>query len=77
MAETQDKSQATFRIPLVSAYNTREFDPAASAEDSTVSGYVGLGIVGLMIVGYPLTSGKDVRYVNMMPVKLTNPLTGK
>lgn len=51
-----------FRVPLAGPYNTRV--SAVNASDST-SGYVGVGIVGLMIVGKTTQStDKDARYIN-------------
>ena len=49
------------RVPLYDAYDTRV--SAVNASDAT-SGYVGVGIVGLMIVGKTTgASTKDARYL--------------
>lgn len=65
----------TFRIPLAGSYNTRI--SAVNAADST-SGYVGVGIVGLMIVGKSTqASDKDARFVNCFAHKVPDPITGK
>lgn len=64
-----------FRVPLVGAYNTRV--SAVNASDST-SGYVGVGIVGLMIVGKTTQStDKDARFINCFTETDTDPTTGK
>lgn len=64
-----------FRVPLAGPYNTRI--SAVNAADST-SGYVGVGIVGLMIVGKTTqASDKDARYVNCFPHTVSDPITGK
>ena len=66
---------ANFRIPLASSYDTRV--SAVNAADST-SGYVGVGIVGLMIVGKSTqASDKDTRYVNCYQIEVDDPQTGK
>jgi len=64
-----------FRVPLISAYNSRV--SAANASDST-SGYVGVGIVGLMIVGKTnQATTKDARYINCFAQTVPDPITGK
>lgn len=63
-----------FRVPLAGPYNTRV--SAVNASD-TSGGYVGVGIVGLMIVGKTTPSvGKDARYVNCFAQTVSDPLTG-
>ena len=65
----------TFRISLAGPYNTRI--SAVNAADST-SGYVGVGIVGLMVVGQTTqASDKDARYVNCFPHTVSDQITGK
>lgn len=62
------------RIPLAGPYTTRI--SAVNASDSS-SGYVGIGIVGLMIVGKASDSStKDAKYVNCFGVTVPDPLTG-
>lgn len=57
-----------FRIPLGGPYTTRV--SAVNASDTT-SGYVGVGIVGLMIVGATTQStDKDARYINCFQQKI-------
>ncbi len=64
-----------FRIPLAGPYNTRI--SAVNSSDSA-SGYVGVGIVGLMIVGKTTqASDKDARYVNCFAHKVPDPITAK
>ena len=65
----------SYRVPLVGPYNTRI--SAVNASDST-SGYVGVGIVGLMIVGKTTqASDKDARYVNCFPHTVADQITEK
>lgn len=64
-----------FRVPLSNAYNTRV--SAVNASDST-SGYVGIGIVGLMIVGKTTQStDKDARSINCFIETVVDQATGK
>jgi hypothetical protein len=64
-----------FRIPLAGSYNTRV--SAVNASD-TASGYTGVGIVGLMIVGRTTASvGKDARYVNCFAQTVSDEISGK
>src|SRR3990167_5162111 len=66
---------ASFRVPLAGPYNTRI--SAVNAADST-SGYIGVGIIGLMIIGKTTqASDKDARYVNVFPHTVSDPITGK
>jgi hypothetical protein len=63
------------RIPVAAAYNTRV--SAVNASD-TSGGYVGVGIVGVMIVGKTSASvGKDARFVNCFVETVSDPITGK
>ena len=65
----------SFRFSLANSYDTRV--SAINASDST-SGYVGTGIVGLMIVGKSTqASDKDARYVNCFPIEVGDQITGK
>lgn len=51
-----------YKIPLAEPINTRV--SAVNASDNS-TGYVGIGIVGYMIVGKPITStAKDARFIN-------------
>lgn len=62
-----------YRIPLASAYTSRV--SAVNASDST-SGYVGVGIVGLMIVGKSTqATDKDARYINCFVQSISDPIT--
>lgn len=64
-----------YRIPLSGPYTSRI--SAVNASDST-SGYVGVGIVGLMIVGKTTqATDKDGRYVNCFVHTVTDIVTGK
>jgi len=64
-----------FRLPISGAYNTRF--SAVNALDAT-SGYVGVGIVGSMIVGKTTQStDKDVRFINCFAQTISDPVTGK
>lgn len=55
-------------IPLTEPYNTRT--SAVNQSDNT-TGYVGIGVVGYMIVGKPATStSKDARYINCFAAKV-------
>lgn len=73
MAQKPDPNQ-TVRIPLVGSHNTRI---VASNVPFTASGIIGIGVIGIMIIGNTTASGKDQRFVNAIPDKVTNPLTGK
>jgi len=64
-----------FKVALAGAYNTRV--SAVNASDST-SGYVGVGIVGLMIVGKTTQStDKDARYINCFAQTVSDPVYGQ
>lgn len=64
-----------FKVPLVGPMNTRF--SAVNASDST-SGYVGVGIVGLMIVGKTTQStDKDARYINTFVQTVKDPIYGR
>lgn len=61
------------RIPLASAYNTRM---SAVGSAPTSSGYVGVGIVGLMVVGRSVTATtKDARYLNCFVQSITDQIS--
>lgn len=64
-----------FRIPLCGAYSSR-ISTAQSLD--TTSGFVGIGIVGLMIVGLSNSAtNKDTRFVNCFAITIPNKITGK
>lgn len=64
-----------YMVPLAGPYTSRI--SAVNASDST-SGYVGTGIVGLMIVGKTTQStDKDARYINCFLSSVSDPITGK
>ncbi len=66
---------SAYRIPLAGPYTSRV--SAVNASDST-SGYVGVGIVGLMIVGKSTqATDKDARYINCFPQTVLDQITGK
>lgn len=74
MARAQPARDKPFRIPLAGPYNSRV--SAANNSDST-SGYVGIGIVGLMIVGKASQSTtKDAQYQNCFVQTVSDPVTG-
>ena len=61
------------RIPLAAVYNTRI---SASGSQPTSSGYVGVGIVGIMVVGRTVTAtSKDARSINVFPQTVTDEIT--
>lgn len=63
-----------YRVPLAGAYNTRV--SAVNASDST-SGYIGVGIIGLMVIGKTTQStDKDARLVNCFTETVPDPITG-
>lgn len=62
-----------YRFPLAGSYNTRV---QAVNVTSSASGIVGVGVVGVMIVGYTgVTTTKDQRFVNCFTERVTNPYT--
>lgn len=64
-----------WRVPLCGAYTSRI---STSQSLDTSSGYVGIGIVGLMVVGSTsAATNKDARFVNCFTISTTNPFTGK
>lgn len=64
-----------FRVPVVGSYNTRVTTTNAQ---SSASGFVGVGVVGVMIVGNPSTSStKDFRMVNCFTETVSDPATGQ
>lgn len=66
---------ANYRIPLAGPYTSRV--SAVNASDST-SGYVGVGIVGLMVVGRTTqATDKDARYINCFAQTITDPISEK
>lgn len=63
------------RIPLAGPYNTRI---SATNTPPSTSGYVGIGIVGLMIVGQTTAaSTKDARYINCFATTINDPISGE
>ncbi len=66
-----DINAQTVRIPLIGNFNQRLFGPAAGA----ASGYVGIGIVGTMVIGASSLINKDQRFINAIPDIVKNPLT--
>jgi hypothetical protein len=63
-----------YRIPLAGPYTSRV--SAVNESDST-SGYVGIGIVGLMIVGESTqATDKDARYINCFAQTISDPIAG-
>ena len=63
------------RVPVVAAYNTRV---SAINTSPSASGYVGIGVVGIMIIGSTASSStKDARLVNCFGVTDSDPTTGK
>ena len=71
--KVQDRE--VIRFPLVGTEYSRAL--ASGSGVSTTSGIVGVGVVGVMIVGYLVASTKDQRFVNAIPEKITNALTGQ
>lgn len=64
-----------YRVPLAGPYTSRV--SAVNASDST-SGYVGVGIVGSMIVGKSTqATDKDARYINCFTQTERDEVTGK
>lgn len=64
-----------YRVPLASPYTSRV--SAVNASDST-SGYVGVGIVGSMIVGKSTqATDKDARYINCFTQSISDQVSGK
>lgn len=64
-----------YRIPLAGPYTSRV--SAVNASDSS-SGYVGVGVVGLMIVGKATqATDKDARYINCFVQTVSDQVTGK
>lgn len=62
------------RIPLFGPYTNRI--SSTNSQDNS-SGYVGIGIVGLMVVGATAASAtKDAKYVNCFGMTATDPITG-
>lgn len=65
----------TYTVPLGGSYTTRQSNVNAS---DTTSGYVGVGIVGLMIVGKSSTStSKDARFLNCFTETIPDPVWGQ
>ena len=74
MFQTKDQKQDSIRVPLVGAYNTRTIDNTNTTP--TASGIVGIGVVGIAIVGSTTSAYKDQRFINCIPERITNKLTG-
>lgn len=66
------KDDTSVRIPLVGSQNTRLLVTGAGSG----SGYVGIGIVGTMVVGASVVPNSDQRFVNVIPTKVEDRLTG-
>ena len=67
--------QKTFRVPLGGSYTNRV--SATNGLESS-SGYVGAGIVGIMIIGKTTDStNKDQRFLNCFLTNVTDAATGK
>lgn len=65
----------TYRVPVAGSRNKRI---SATNILNSVSGYVGMGIVGIMIVGKSNdASTKDQRFVNCYSETIVDPVTGK
>ena len=63
-----------YTVPLAGPYTSRI--SAVNASDSA-SGYVGVGIVGLMVVGASTSAtDKDSRYINCFAQTVSDPITG-
>ena len=70
-----DSAMSQFRIPLAGPYTSRI--SAVNASDST-SGYIGVGIIGLMIIGKTTQStDKDARYINCFASTVADNIAGK
>ena len=64
-----------YRVPVAGSRNKRI---SATNILNSVSGYVGIGIVGLMIVGKTSdSSAKDQRFINCYSETIVDPVTGK
>lgn len=64
-----------FRVPLSGAYNSRV--SAVNASDSS-SGYIGVGIIGLMVIGKTTQStDKDARLINCFMQSVNDTASGK
>lgn len=64
----------TFRIPLFGPYNNRISSVNTS---DTSSGYIGVGIIGLMIIGKSSqATDKDARYVNCFAHTISDTISG-
>lgn len=65
----------TFRIPVTGSYMNRV--AATNVLDSD-SGYIGAGIIGLMIIGKTTTaSNKDQRFLNCFGISMVDTVSGK
>ena len=63
-----------FRVPVIGPYTTRI---SATTTPASSSGYVGIGIVGVMIVGQTTAaSTKDARFLNCFPQTVPDSITG-
>lgn len=75
VARSKDESIQTTRIPLVGTVNTRSYWTTGAGFDE--SSYVGLGIVGSMVVGALTGASQDQRFVNAYPDRVVNNFTQK
>lgn len=64
-----------YRVPLIGTEFSRII--GLQGGTSASSGYVGVGVIGVMIIGATIASVKDQRFVNAIPEKVTNAFTGK
>src|SRR5258708_18620885 len=70
-----DQSKTVVRVPLVGTAFGRPI--SSSTNTSSASGIVGIGIVGVMIVGLTSFTTKDQHFINAIPERITDPVTGQ
>lgn len=63
------------RISLVGTETTRAIN--SSSGSSSSSGIVGLGIIGQMIIGLTSSTTRDQQFINAIPEKTVEPITGR